>query len=524
MVRGKKITLFLMDDTLSGRIKCSHNNWVVYRLPRVLLEQCREETTVEYLTKSGIYLLLGATDDPNKDFVYIGQANTRKGGEGILRRIKDRMSRKDEEKTKNWNEVIIFTSGTSFEPTELNYLENRLYNLAKATNRYVLENGNEPPRGYISEENESEAENIIENVLLLVGALGIKVFSSLDNQQKNISQSENPHETLKKTIKQPQKTTSDDVIYTLKQGKLSARGMFKDNGFMLLEGSQINKDISPNCQTGARNARTKHKAKIGKNGKLLEDIMFKSPNIAANFVVGHQISAPKAWKTEDGKPLGKTTQQKPHTQPKTPSSKRCIYTYKRGPISVMCEKTKEGYILLKGSKIKLSVTDSCPQSTKDERKTHKSKIGKDGSIKENILFTSLSKVAKFATGGSIDASKEWKLVDENPLKKDQPQKTPTPPKTLSPKRCIYTFERGVISIKCEQTNEGFLLLKDSKIKPSTAPSCPKVTRAERDKHQDKIAKDGTIKENILFPTLSKVAKFAMGCKIDISKAWKTTNL
>ena len=80
--RGKSINLFLMDGEATGRIKCTLANWtgVAYKIPRTELEKCKDR---EDLKQSGVYFLFGISDDSGKDMVYIGQAGSRKNGEGI---------------------------------------------------------------------------------------------------------------------------------------------------------------------------------------------------------------------------------------------------------------------------------------------------------------------------------------------------------------------------------------------------------------------------------------------------------
>ena len=42
-MKGKTITLFLMDGVVKGRIKCSLANWtgVAYKIPRTELDKCK---------------------------------------------------------------------------------------------------------------------------------------------------------------------------------------------------------------------------------------------------------------------------------------------------------------------------------------------------------------------------------------------------------------------------------------------------------------------------------------------------
>jgi len=61
VARRKNISLFLMDDEVSGCIKCTLANWTgfAYKIPRTALELCKERND---LKQSGIYFLFGTSD------------------------------------------------------------------------------------------------------------------------------------------------------------------------------------------------------------------------------------------------------------------------------------------------------------------------------------------------------------------------------------------------------------------------------------------------------------------------------
>lgn len=76
-MRGKSITVFLMDGTPTGRIKCSLENWtgVAYKIPRTELDRCAD---IQILKQSGVYFLFGSSEETGQDVVYVGQAGVRK--------------------------------------------------------------------------------------------------------------------------------------------------------------------------------------------------------------------------------------------------------------------------------------------------------------------------------------------------------------------------------------------------------------------------------------------------------------
>lgn len=87
IMSGKNMNYYLMDGVPNGRIKCTLANWtgVTYRIPRIRLIDCK---SIDYLKQSGVYFLFCKSDN-DKSLAYIGQAGTRKNGEGILNRLKE---------------------------------------------------------------------------------------------------------------------------------------------------------------------------------------------------------------------------------------------------------------------------------------------------------------------------------------------------------------------------------------------------------------------------------------------------
>ena len=277
--RGKNINVFLMDGDSSGRIKCTLSNWtgVAYKIPRIELEKCKDR---KELKQSGVYFLFGVSDD-NEDFVYIGKAGSRNNGEGILDRLQEHNRNiKNEEWKEYWREAVVFTtSNHSFGQTEIGYLEHHFYELAKKSKRYATKNSNSTNPGNITEEKESELEEYIDYAKIIIGVLGYKVFKPLNEIEINNHNYEK------------------EILY-LKNSKVEAKCRQSSEGFVLLKGSKISKEIknylSPNL--------IKRREKV-KNNILQEDMLFSSISSAAKFVLGYSINGWDVWKNKEGKTL-----------------------------------------------------------------------------------------------------------------------------------------------------------------------------------------------------------------------------
>lgn len=290
MMRGKSINLFLMDGDASGRIKCTLANWtgIAYKIPRTALDRCKER---DDLKQSGVYFLMGTSDQTDESVVYIGQAGARKNGEGILNRL---LEHKRNPEKDYWTEAIVFTiSNNSFGPTEISYLENRFCNLALVAKRYKVKNGNDPTPGNITEEKESELEEFADYAKLIMGTLGHKVFVPLTkatttNEQTTADVREQPEIELylKRAVK--------DYGVTV-----SAVGRQTSEGFVVLKGSTISPTDNRTVSMGIKKRR--QSAKVDANHVLLEDVLFSSPSGAAVFVIGKSSNGWDAWRTADGK-------------------------------------------------------------------------------------------------------------------------------------------------------------------------------------------------------------------------------
>lgn len=284
MSLGKNFNLFLIDGEVTGRIKCTLSNWtgLAYKIPRSYLDKSKER---QDLKQSGVYFLVEKNEN-GEDEVYIGQASTRKNGEGVLFRVLEHL--KD---NKYFTEVVILTTqNNSFGPTEISYLENRFTNLALETGRFTVRNGNEPNIGNVTEEKESELEEFIEYSKMVLGVLGYKVFLPILNTTEKIIEKNNKEAKffLSRKSKKSQKLIQASCIRT-------------NEGFVVLKDSMIEEIDSEAIPLVIKELRSKCKTnKEIFNGKLAKNLLFNSPSYAAAFVLGMQTNGRVDWKDENG--------------------------------------------------------------------------------------------------------------------------------------------------------------------------------------------------------------------------------
>ena len=274
---SKAISLFLIDDTADGRIKCTigSRSEIIFRIPR---ENLNESKDLQYLNQDGVYFLLGEEDGQQK--IYVGQASSRKNGKGILGRLTEHDRKKE-----FWSEAIAFTTtDNSFGATEISWLENKFCNLAIDAKRCVVMNGNEPPPGNVSEEKLSELEERVEFARLILNAIGYKMFEPL----KEIS---------------PPPADAEEIFYLSREirklgKKISARMIRTSTGYKVLAGSDVS-PLDDEEHLSNKMKELRHSEKVV-DGKLLEDLEFSSPSGAAVFVLGASANGWTSWATADG--------------------------------------------------------------------------------------------------------------------------------------------------------------------------------------------------------------------------------
>ncbi len=288
MARGKTIQLYLMDSVPKGRIKCTLANWtgIAYKIPRTELEKAK---SIDYLKQSGVYFLFSTSDETQENIVYIGQAGTRKNGEGILNRLQEHKRNPDKD---YWTEAVAFTTtNNTFGPTEISYLENQFTKLAIDSKRYIVKNSSEPSLGHVTEEKESKLEEYIDYAKIVIGALGYRIFEPIIESPEIIT-----------TVLAP--TPEPLLSLILNQGKkekIIAHGKQTNEGFVILKGSKIKSSTVKSVPTKA--LKDRKRANLDDNFVLLEDMLFNSPSSAASFVTGYAINGKDAWKDEQGRSL-----------------------------------------------------------------------------------------------------------------------------------------------------------------------------------------------------------------------------
>lgn len=277
---GKTIKIFLLDGEPNGRMTCELSNWTgkAFKIPRIKIKDSSDRTELQ---GTGIYILFGrSTKSENKDLAYIGEA------EIIFKRLTQHLATKD-----FWNEAIVFVSkDENLNKAHIKYLESRLYEIAVNVNRYELDNTNTPTLPTISESDQAEMEEFIENIRLLVNTLGFKIFEEL--RQKS--------QSLEEQI--------ENTFFIVAARGANAKGQLTNEGFVVLKDSEIANSITNSFPKNWKSLREnliedQTVQQFGEKLVFSKDCLFSSPSAAAAIVMGRSANGLTEWKLVNGRIL-----------------------------------------------------------------------------------------------------------------------------------------------------------------------------------------------------------------------------
>lgn len=187
-----------------------------------------------------------------------------------------------------WNEAIVFVSkDENLNKAHIKYLENRLHEIAKLTNRYVVENSIIPTQSSISESDKAEMEEFIRNAKMLVNTLGHKVF-------------EEKRETISKQ--------KHDIFFIKAARGADAQGEPTSDGFVVFKSSKAASTTVNSISHSFLNLRESLIRKgimrlVGDVYEFTEDFIFSSPSTAAAVVMGRNANGLLEWKLSGGETL-----------------------------------------------------------------------------------------------------------------------------------------------------------------------------------------------------------------------------
>lgn len=275
MAYGKSIELFLANGSPDSLVTAELSNWngKAIKIPRIEVTDCKRED----IKGPGVYFLFCKEED-DSDSVYIGES------ESVQSRLIQHMRDYAAEKEKYyWTTAVVFL-GLDLNKALIRYLEDRLVQIARESKRYKVLTKNTYSKTVMKESQVAAMEEFIDNVKILVNALGYKVL------EPAIVKDCGPNTIKNKLV--------------LSVGTAHGTGVVTSEGFVLLSGAKLNAATSEKLPKGVIEKRKKYlDSDRVKDLTTVQDIVFNSSTGAACFVTGYSISGPASWKNAEGKSL-----------------------------------------------------------------------------------------------------------------------------------------------------------------------------------------------------------------------------
>lgn len=257
----------------------------------------------------GLYFLVSDNEGIGKPLLYIGQT-------GDLKRRINQHDNKD-----FWTRAFVMLStNNSITQTHALYMEHKAIATAIDVGRYEIKNGNTGNRPHTPDPLKDDCEELFYTLDVLLSTLGQPVFELFNAYKIETNSITNTPEDFDNYI--DSNTQIQDLVPNLNQNAENtpmvfscnvkggiAKGYRSDDGFLMLAGSFIRKEIRPSMKKNTVKVREQMIAqnKLASYDnifyKLVEDCLFTSLNIASQIVTGRGTSGLDMWKNKKGESL-----------------------------------------------------------------------------------------------------------------------------------------------------------------------------------------------------------------------------
>lgn len=241
-------------------------------VPRSCLQEAVARTE---LAGAGLYFLLGESEPGVLPPAYVGEA------EECAERLKQHHKGKE-----FWSVAVALVSRTgSLHEGPRKLLEWMSIEKAIGAGRYQLENATAGSRPQLPESIRSDVADMFETTEVLLGTLGFPIFEPVGGDAADAKE-----------------------VFYCKRGGAQAKGVFNNNGFVVLQGSLAR--VEPSLSTHDT-IEPRREALLGsgvlsptKGGYRFErDWAFPTPSAAAQIVCGGAANGWTEWKNDQGQTL-----------------------------------------------------------------------------------------------------------------------------------------------------------------------------------------------------------------------------
>jgi hypothetical protein len=225
--------------------------------------------------KTGVYVLVGTSDDSILSTIYVGE------GDPVKNRLNQHYGKKD-----FWNWAVFFVAkDDSLNKAHVQHLESELLRLAKEAKQCKLDNSQEPLPPTLSEADTVFVESFLQDIVSIFPLIGLGVF------EKTVTTTKKPSDLL-----------------SIDSKGIKASGYEDAKGFVVVKGSQLVKDEVQSIHQYMSTLRRDLLAQgvIVVNGQtyvFAQDQVFGSPSTAAGVILGRTANGRIEWKNSEGKTL-----------------------------------------------------------------------------------------------------------------------------------------------------------------------------------------------------------------------------
>ncbi len=247
----------------------------VIEVPRSLLA---EFIRMPESDQVAVYFLFGESENGAEQKVYIGQTGD----------LRARLTKHNKDKD-FWERALILISRTnSMTQTHALFLEWFCIQESKKAARYSMENGTGGTKPHTPKPLEADCYEIYSTGHTLLASLGYPVFDSV--------------------VKTQTTSINEDLFYCKSSGT-NGRGLYTEEGFVVLKGSIGRKENVPSI-IGTAGERLRERllesgimSIVGETVIFEKDHLFKSPSMAALSLMGRTCNGWIDWKDRDSKTL-----------------------------------------------------------------------------------------------------------------------------------------------------------------------------------------------------------------------------
>jgi predicted GIY-YIG superfamily endonuclease len=252
----------------------------VIEVPRSLLQDFLRMPESDQVS---VYFLFGEAEDGTDPKVYLGQTGD----------LRARLAKHNKEK-EFWERALVLISRTnSLTQTHALFLEWHCLQAARNAGRYSDENGNSGSKPHTPAPLEADCLEIFETGHALLATLGYPIFDP---------------------VAKVAAASKTDEIFFCKASGANARGMYTQEGFVVLKGSIGRRENVPSIGTTNERFRLRllETGVTRANGDTIvfqKDYLFRSPSMAAIALTGRTANGWLEWKTKSGETLDSLKRQ-----------------------------------------------------------------------------------------------------------------------------------------------------------------------------------------------------------------------